>query len=66
MTTSWKRSYIPARFTIFLYTCRLETATLTRRVYLDAADAERLVDASILLLSPKKFAELFICQILKS
>ena len=30
-------------YTIFLYTYRLETAMLTRRVYLDAADAERSV-----------------------
>jgi hypothetical protein len=31
------------RFAIFLYTYRLETAMLTRRVHLDAADAERSV-----------------------
>lgn len=31
------------RYCIFLYTLRLELAMLTKRVYLDAADAERLV-----------------------
>lgn len=31
------------RFAIFIYALRLETALLTRRVYLDAADAERSV-----------------------
>ncbi len=31
------------RFAIFLYCFRLETAMLTKRVHLDAADAERLV-----------------------
>ena len=34
------------RFAIFLYAFQLETAMLTRRVYLDAADAERLVSPS--------------------
>jgi hypothetical protein len=31
------------RFAIFLYAFQLETALLTKRVPLDAADAERLV-----------------------
>jgi len=31
------------RFAIFLYTFQLETAILTNRVHLDAADAERPV-----------------------
>jgi hypothetical protein len=31
------------RFAIFLYALQLETAMLTKRVYLDAADAERSV-----------------------
>lgn len=33
------------RFAIFLYTYRLETAMLTKRVELDAADAERSVES---------------------
>ena len=42
------------RFAIFLYTYRLETAMLTRRVYLDAADAERCArNPSCLLLLSK-------------
>lgn len=35
------------RFAIFLYALRLETAMLTKRVYLDAADAERLVTCTL-------------------
>jgi hypothetical protein len=31
------------RFAIFLYALQLETAMLTKRVHLDAADAERSV-----------------------
>ena len=43
--TSFKTT-LHTRFAIFLYCYRLETAMLTRRVFLDAADAERSVISS--------------------
>jgi hypothetical protein len=46
MDETFLSTELHTRFAIFLYAYRLETAMLTRRVLLDAADAERSVQTS--------------------